>query len=140
MSEANKELVRRFFEGVDKGDPAVIQEFISQDYGDHSPPPFPDLPPGIAGSRKAFEYALAAFSDFHHEIEDQVAEGDKVVSRVKAWGKHTGDFLGIPATGKEVTMTGIAVHRIANGKIVEHWGQNDVIGLFQQLGAFPPAR
>jgi len=62
------------------------------------------------------------------------------VSRVKAWGKHTGDFLGIPATGKEVTMTGIAAHRIANGKIVEHWGQNDVLGLFQQLGAFPPAQ
>ena len=138
MSEANKELVRRFFEGIDKGDPAVLQEFISQDYDDHSPPPFPDLPAGFAGSRKAFDYALGAFSDFVHEIEEQIAEGDKVVSRIKASGKHTGDFLGIPATGKEVTMAGIVVHRIANGKIVEHWGQNDVIGLFQQIGTFPP--
>ena len=138
MSEANKELVRRFFEGVDKGDPAVLQEFISHDYDDHNPPPFPDLPPGLAGSHKAFDYALGAFSEFQHEILDQVAEGDKVVSRIKAQGKHTGDFLGIPATGKEVTMTGIAVHRIANGKIVEHWGQIDALGLFQQLGAFPP--
>lgn len=99
--------------------------------------PFPGLPPGIAGSRKAFELALTSFSDFRHEIEDQIAEGDKVVTRIKASGTHTGDFLGIAPTGKQVTMTGTAVHRIANGKIVEHWSDIDALGLFQQLGSFP---
>jgi len=138
MSESNKELVRRFMQRIDTGDPAILEEFISPDYNDHNPPPFPDLPPGLAGSRKAFGDALAAFSDFAHVIDDQIAEGDKVVTRITARGKHTGNFLGIPPTGKEVTMTGIAVHRIANGKIVEHWGQIDAMGLFQQIGAFPP--
>ena len=138
MSDANKEIVRQLFAGVDKSDAAIIDQLVSPNYDDHHPPPFPNLPPGIAGSHTAFELALAAFSDFQHEIEDQVAEGDKVVTRIKASGTHTGDFLGIPATGKKVTMTGIAVHRIANGKIVEHWGEIDALGLFQQLGSFPP--
>jgi len=138
MSEANKQLIRRFYQAIDGGDPAILDQFIARDYDDHSPP-FPDLPPGSAGSREAFHRALAAFSDFRHEVIDQIAEGDRVVTRMTASGRHTGDFLGIPATGKEVTMTGIAVHRIVDGKIAEHWSEVDGFGLFQQLGAFPPS-
>ena len=69
---------------------------------------------------------------------DQVAEGDKVVTRIRASGKHAGDFLGIPPTKRDVTMEGIAVHRIADGKIVEHWSTIDAFGLFAQLGVVQP--
>ncbi len=137
MSEENKQLIRRFYQAIDDGDPAILDQFIAREYDDHHPP-FPNLPPGAAGSREAFYRALAAFSDFRHQVIDQIAEGDRVVTRMAASGRHTGEFLGIPATGKEVTMTGIAVHRIADGKIAEHWSEVDGFGLFQQLGAFPP--
>ncbi|MEX0684080.1 MAG: ester cyclase [Dehalococcoidia bacterium] len=138
MSEQNKQLVRRFFEQIDTGEPAILDEFISQDYDDHNPPPFPNLQPGIAGSHQAFKLALDAFGEFSHEILDQVAEGDKVVTRVRATGKHTGNFLGIPPTNKDVTMDGITVHRITDGKIVEHWSTIDAFSLFAQLGAIEP--
>ncbi|MEX2247224.1 MAG: ester cyclase [Dehalococcoidia bacterium] len=136
MSDANKQLIRRFYEAIDEGDPAILDQFIARGYDDHNPP-FPNLSPGLAGSREAFHLALTAFSDFRHEVIDQIAEGDRVVTRMTASGRHTGEFLGIPATGKEVTMTGIAVHRIVDGKIAEHWSEVDGFGLFQQLGAFP---
>jgi predicted ester cyclase len=138
MSEENKQLIRRFYQSIDEGDPAILDQFIAPDYDDHSPP-FPDLPPGVAGSRKAFHLALTAFSDFRHEVLEQIAEGDRVVTRMTASGKHTGEFFGITATGKQVSMTGIAVHRIVDGKIAEHWSDVDGFGLFQQLGAFPPS-
>jgi predicted ester cyclase len=93
--------------------------------------------PGLEGARQAFSLALAAFSDFRHEIHDQLAEGDKVVTRVTGLGTHTGELLGIPATGKEVQMTGVAIHRIAEGKLAEHWALIDALGLLQQLGAIP---
>src|SRR3970040_3049766 len=134
MSEQNKQLIRRFFERIDTGQPDILDDFVAGSYDNHNPPPFPDLPPGIYGARKAFNLALDAFSDFKHEIMDQVAEGDKVVTRVKASGKHTGDFLGIAPTNRDVTLEGIAVHRIADGKIVDHWYTVDAFGLFVQLG------
>jgi predicted ester cyclase len=72
-----------------------------------------------------------------HEIEDQIAEGDKVVTRLTAYGVHEGDLPGIPATGRQVKMTGTAIHRIENGKIAEKWSGKDTLGLLQQLGVLP---
>lgn len=100
--------------------------------------PTPGLAPGIEGAKQAFEIALAAFSDFRHVIEEQLVDGDKVITRVTGHGRHTGEFLGIAPTGKEVTMPGVAIHRIADGKLVEHWGQVDALGLLIQLGVVPP--
>jgi predicted ester cyclase len=136
-TEENKALVRRYLEQVDIGDVAVVDEFVAPNYIDHNPPPFPGLAPGIEGARQAFVLALAAFSDFHHTIEDQIAEGDKVVTRISAYGTHTGELLGIPPTGKHVTMTGITIHRISHGKLVEHWATIDALSLLQQVGAIP---
>ncbi len=136
-AEENKALVRHWMEQVDTRDPAVVEAYVAEDYTDHNPPPFPDLPPGKAGARQAFTYALAAFSDVTHTVEEQVAEGDLVASRISAVGTHAGEFLGIPPTGKRVTMSGIALHRIRDGKLVEHWAQIDALGLLQQLGAIP---
>jgi len=137
-AEQNKALVQRWLEGVDTGDVRVVDEFVSADYADHNPPPFPGLSPGIEGSREAFSHALKVFSDFHHEINDQYADGDWVITRITGYGKHTGEFLGIPPTGKDVKMEGITVHRIVDGKLVEHWAQQDALGLLIQLGAVPP--
>ena len=95
----------------------------------------PGLAPGLQGAKLAFQFTLNAFSDFRHTIEDQIAEGDRVVTSIRAYGTHTGEFLGIAPTGKEVSMRGIAIHRIANGKLVEHWGRVDNVGLLIQLGA-----
>jgi predicted ester cyclase len=137
-TEANKALVRSWLEAVDTGDVSVVERFLDPGYVDYNPPPFPDLPPGIEGARQAFVQGLRAFSDFHHEIEDQYADGDTVISRIVGYGKHTGDFLGVAPTGKDVRMEGIAIHRIAGGKIVEHRAQIDAAGLLMQLGALTP--
>ena len=67
-----------------------------------------------------------------------IAEGDKVMTRLSAYGTQTGWLFGIPPTGKQISMTAIAIHRIANDKIVEHWSEIDNLGLMQQLGVVPP--
>jgi predicted ester cyclase len=79
----------------------------------------------------------AAFPDARHTFEDFVAEGDKVALRFTFKGTHTGDFQGIPPTGKPVTISGSVVDRIVDGKIVEHWSLIDTMGLMQQLGVIP---
>jgi predicted ester cyclase len=80
---------------------------------------------------------VAAFPDVHVHIEDEIAEGDWVVTRMKAHGTHQGELMGIPATGKEVTDSVIHVARIVDGKIVERWEQADLMGMMQQLGVVP---
>ncbi|HII81470.1 MAG TPA: ester cyclase [Methanosarcina sp.] len=79
----------------------------------------------------------AAFEHLNVTIEDMVAEGDRVTARFTAHGIHKGDFMGLPATGKQITMTGIEIFRIKEGKIVELWGEANLLGLMQQLGIFP---
>jgi predicted ester cyclase len=137
--EENKELVRQYFGRVDTGDIAVIDDFVHDRYRDHNPPPFMPDAQGVDGARQAFSYALSAFSGFRHEIDAQYAEGDFVITRVTGWGRHTGEFMGIPPTGKTVQMSGITIHRIESGKVVEHWAQVDGMSLLTQLGAIPAA-
>jgi predicted ester cyclase len=136
-ADENKALVRRWMEEIDKADPAVVARYIAPDYVDHNPPPFPGLAKGSEGVQQAFEYALKVFSDYRHEIGLQVAEGDLVVTQLTGFGRHTGEFLGIAPTGKDVQMSGISIHRVAGGKLVEHWGQIDAFGLFMQMGSMP---
>jgi steroid delta-isomerase-like uncharacterized protein len=81
---------------------------------------------------------FAAFPGLHISIEDVIAQGDKVAVRITWQGTHQGEFMGIPPTGKPVTVTGINLYRVANGKIVEEWWQEDILGLMQQLGVLPP--
>ena len=130
--EANKALVRAYFEAIDTGDAAIIAQFLAPDYVEHASA-FPNLRPGIDGVHDVFRLSNAAFTNFRHTIEDQVAEGDRVVTRVTAIGDHVGDYWGVPATGRQVSMEGIAIHRIANGLIVEHWGRSDLYGLLQRM-------
>jgi predicted ester cyclase len=80
---------------------------------------------------------LTAFPDLHFTVEDIIAEGDKVVTRLTCRGTQQGAFMGIPPTGKQATVTAIDINRFAGGKSVEHWLNMDTLGLLQQLGVIP---
>lgn len=137
MSEANKALVRRWLAEMDKRNLHIVDELVAVDYIDHNPP-LPDLAPGREGVKQANALLLAAFPDATHTIEDQIAEGDKVVTRITVRGTFVGEYLGIPPNGKQITAEGIMIHRIAGGQMVEHWAMADNLRLFQQLGVIPP--
>jgi steroid delta-isomerase-like uncharacterized protein len=89
------------------------------------------------GVKQVIAAYRAAFPDVHITIEDLVSEGDKVAERWTMRGTHKGEFAGIPATGKQVTSTGLVIVRIADGKVAEIWGASDQLGLMRQLGAIP---
>ena len=140
MGEAqNKELVRRYFAAIDEaceaGNADVVDDFLAPDFVEHNP--FPGIPPTRDGWKQAFsEFVRGAPG--HHVIDDLIAEGDKVVGRVTAYGRHQGELFGIPATGKDIRVSGIAIWRIQDDRIVEHWHETDQMGLMQQLGVIPP--
>ena len=136
MSEANKALVRRWLAEMDKRNLHIVDELVAVDYIDHNPP-IPDLAPGREGVKQANALLLTAFLDATHTIEDQIAEGDKVVTRMAVRSTFVGEYLGIPPNGKQITAEGIMIHRIAGGQLVEHWAMADNLRLFQQLGVIP---
>jgi steroid delta-isomerase-like uncharacterized protein len=135
-ADENKALVRRFYEEIDKGNLAAMDELVAEDYINHHPPPFPGLAPGREGLKQAFKLFWEATPGYH-QIEDQVADGDKVVTRLTVYGTHEQDLPGVPRTGNKLEMTATAIHRIANGQLVEHWSNTDELGLLQQLGVLP---
>jgi len=94
-AEANKALVRRFYEEIDKGNLDAMDELVDPDYLDHNPPPCPGLPPGRDGLKQACKIFWEATPGYHR-IEDQIAEGDKVVTLITSFGKHEGDLPGAP--------------------------------------------
>jgi steroid delta-isomerase-like uncharacterized protein len=136
MSEENKVLVRRFYDEVFNGKKLdLLQEFITPDFVDHNPDPGQE--PGLDGMRQLFGMLFTGYPDLHMDVDFQIAEGDKVASRVTVHGTNTGEFMGMPATGKEVRITGADVVRIVDGKFVERWGNFDELAMMQQLGAIP---
>lgn len=137
-SETNKTIARRFFEEVfGQGKLNVLDEIIAADHVNSGPGTLPGLPAGPDGTKQLVTVYRNAFPDVHFTIDEQIAEGDNVVTRWTAHGTHKGELVGIPATGKSSTVTGIAVDRIANGKIAESWGIFDQFGMMQQLGVIP---
>jgi len=134
--EDNKALVRRFYEEIDKGNIGAMDELVAENYIDHNPPPFP-VGPGREGLKEAFKLFWEATPGYHR-IEDQIAEGDKVVTRLTSFGKHTGDLPNAPATGNDMEMTSITIHRIENGRLAEKWSEKDMIRLLQQIGIMKP--
>jgi predicted ester cyclase len=133
-SEDNKALVRRFYAAMDAGNLEAMDQLVADDYLDHNPPPFPGLGEGRIGLKQAFQIFWEA-TPGRHEIEDQVAEGDKVVTRLTAFGKHVGDLPGgIVATGRDIQETAVAIHRVQDGRLAEHWSARDDLGLLAQLG------
>jgi predicted ester cyclase len=136
QEEANKAIVRRYREAHNANDLSALDEIVAADLNAHNV--LPGLPPGREGGKMAHQGFLAAFPDGQATTEDLIAEGDKVVERYSFRGTNTGSFLGAPPTGRTIQSSSISIYRIANGKIVEHWGENDVIGVMVQLGLMPP--
>lgn len=137
MSTDNKEIFRRVVEELIEGeDFAALAELIDEQIVCHDP-----SEPGTIRGRDAYRASMelyrSAFSGLRVRIEDQIAEGDVVVSRWTATGRHDGDLFGMPATGKDVEFTGIDIDRIENGRIVEEWANWDTLGLLYQLGVIP---
>ena len=137
-TEQNKALARRFIEEIwNQKNLAVARELMAATYVFHTAGSPPGLPPGPEGFQQFASAFFTAFPDVHTSIEDQLAEGDKVVTRWTSRGTNTGSLFGMPATGKSATITGITIDRIADGKIVESWDELDQLGMLQQLGVIP---
>ena len=137
-TEANKAIVVQLYEEIfNKGDLDLADKLVAPHMIIHDP----QVPPGAPGGPQGLKFAVTmlrnAFPDDHHTIEDLVAEGEKVVVRLTHTGTHQGTYLGLPPTGKHITMTSIHIYRFSDGQLVEGWTNRDDLGLMQQLGAFP---
>ena len=133
MSERNKAHMRRVIEEIyNRGDLDLVDELAASDLVIHA------SSQEIRGREGAKRYVAAlrtGFPDLHFTIEDQIAEGEMVVTRWTARGTHRGEFQGVPSTGRPVRLTGSDIDRIVGGKVIECWAQVDELGLMQQLGA-----
>lgn len=127
---------RRIFEEVwNRKNPAIIDELMAPDYVHHdvlSPEAF-----GLDGYKQFADRYLSAFPDLQMTIDDEVVAGDRIVTRWTATGTHDGDLPGLPRTGKKISVTGITIARLSNGKFVESWNNWDALGMLRQLGAIP---
>src|SRR6476661_2241725 len=112
-----KTILQNFQRDIDTGDPSILDRYIKSQYTDHNPPPFASKTPGMTGLKETFKISLDIFSEFKHVVDDQVQDGDKVATRITGSGRHVGSFLGIPPTNKMVTMSGIGMHRVVDGRL-----------------------
>jgi predicted ester cyclase len=134
-TEQNKAILRRFVAAINNSNEAAFLEMLAPDVVDHYS--LPGLPPGREGWNLNRKILRAAFPDGCWHEDDLLAEGDRVVGRYTLRGTHQGEFLGILPTGKPITVSNIHIVRLVDGKIVEHWGHGDDLGMMQQLGALP---
>ncbi len=134
-TEENKALVQQLFHLQERGDLSTVDQFITPNWVNHDP----SLPPlqGYEGFKQLTMLFRSAFPDLHTEIEDMLAEGDKVAARIRFRATNTGSFQGMPATGKAVDVTATGIFRVVDGKVTDNWVNLDVLGLLQQLGVVP---
>jgi steroid delta-isomerase-like uncharacterized protein len=134
-TETNKALVRRFYEAVDAGDVSVVPELFAPEWVNVDPA----LPPlsGLEGAAMLIGMFTVSFPDFTSRLDMVVAEDERVAVHAVHSGTHQGDFMGIPPTGKRVTVTANGIYTCRDGKIVENRVVFDALGLLQQLGAIP---
>ncbi|MDQ3693788.1 MAG: ester cyclase [Chloroflexota bacterium] len=132
--EVNKTLARRFFQEIwNEGREAAIDRYIPEFAAGNDP----DFGSGREGFRRQWKKWRAAFPDLHFAIDDLIGEGDKVLTRWTLTGTHQGEFMGIPATGRRVAVSGMSLDRIEDGMVVEGFDGWDALGLRRQLGAIP---
>ena len=137
MSEENKATVRRMWEEFfNQRDEEVADELFAADFVSHASPP--GTPSGSVSMKQLIGMLTAAIPDHYTAVDDLIAEGDKVVCRATFSGTQKGNFQGIPATGKQFSQAQIHILRFAGGKVAEHWGVMDDLGMMQQLGVVPP--
>jgi len=138
LQETNKEIIRKYFKAIDeegkRGNAEILNEFLAEDFIEHDPAP--GIPPTRDGWKQLFKM-FAEGTPGYHVIDDLIAEDDKVVAHITAYGKHIGTVFGIPATNKDFSMKAIVIWRLKKGMITEHWAQNDMVGMMIQLGVMP---
>ena len=138
MSEQNKALARRAIEEVwNQGKLTVIDELTASVATFHDPNVPDGKFSGPEGEKQFVQIYRGAFPDVHITINDQIAEGDKVVTRWTATGTQKGQLMGIAPTNKHANVTGVNIDRYQNGKVVESWASYDMFGMLQQLGVVP---
>jgi steroid delta-isomerase-like uncharacterized protein len=130
--EENKAIVRRIFEASNTGNPDILEEVIADDIIIHNPKP--GQLPGSEGAKQSFQKFHSGFPDVKVTVEHMIAEEDLVMMHLLISATHKGEFAGISPTGKQITITGMEIVRLANGKVVERWSNFDQLGFYRQLG------
>ncbi len=133
-AEENKALIRRYFAVLNAGDFETFSGLLAPDFSLH----FDGMPVlDGAGAIGLIQEYLTALPGIHHEILDQLAEGDRVATRIHARGTQRGELMGIPPTGREISISSTYIHRVVDGRISELWVNADSLGMLQQLGVVP---
>jgi steroid delta-isomerase-like uncharacterized protein len=133
-SEANKLVIRQFIEAtLNKGDVEAAADYVAEDVIELAP--FPGQGPGLSGLKQVLLGMRVAFPDMRWTVEEQIAEADKVLTRFIWTGTHEAEFLGVPAKGRQVSVWGMVIDRLENGKIKDTRILMDTLGLMRQLGA-----
>lgn len=136
MSVVNRAVIQTFIEEVlNQQKLAVADEIVAENFVELDP--FPGQGPGRQGLKDVLSVFIAGFPDMHWTIEEQIAEGDKVMTRFTWTGSHQGAFMGIPATGKQVKVKGVVIDRVVDGLMVDSRILMDTMGMLQQLGVLP---
>jgi len=128
------QLADRYVEMINAHDPDAVDRFVAEDYVNHNA----FVADGREANRQFWTAFFAGLPDVRVAMEDLVVSGDRVVGRFVYRGTHTGDLMGIPATGQPVEMRSIDIWRVQNGMFVEHWDELNLLQVFQQIGALPP--
>lgn len=136
ITAENKAIVERLVELWNTGDLSIADDIFASDFVNHDPnrANVTDL----ESCKGWIVENRTAFPDFHAEVQDMIAEGDKVASRWTVSGTHKGEYSGVPPTSVQVTVTGMSIHRLDGARIVEVWWSYDMLGLLQQLAVIPP--
>lgn len=138
MSDQNKKTIR-MLRAQAPTNPSVLDGLYTEDYVYHGIPLLGDLK-GSAAFKAMFTGFIGALSDFREEVVDQIAEGDKVVTRLSGSGRHTGELMGAVPTGKTIKFTAVVISRFVDRKIAEEWVEFDALSFLQQLGVVPELR
>jgi steroid delta-isomerase-like uncharacterized protein len=133
--ERNKAIVRRFVDEVFvAGDEAAVDELVAADFVPHT---WGSVEPGTASLKQAMERVSGGLSDVSMTIDDMIAEGDRVAVRLTSHAVHSGEFMGMPPSGNDYTISEVHIFRIADDRIAEHWHVADLMSMMKQLGAMP---
>ena len=135
-AEENKDIVRRFWGVWEEGNIDLVDELLAPDYVNRTPAT-PDQPTGPEGVKGVVSMFRSGIPDLRVVIEDMIADGDKVAVRYTLEGTHEGELFGVPPTGQRLTIKSIAIERVSDGKIREHWRVTDSLDMMQQLGVIP---
>jgi steroid delta-isomerase-like uncharacterized protein len=133
-----KTLVREMFGAIASGEnvDAAIDKYMAEDFVEHEE--IPGMDNTRDTPRQLFKMMHSAFTDFHVDVHDVLQDGDKAVARISFVGKHTGDFMGVPASGNTVKLDAIDIVQFRGDQCVAHWGLMDRAGAMSQMGAGAP--